>query len=161
MWIDESDTTQLAQRLRVGPRELLEYIGGPWQVVDRTDERAIERPGTLFVGRAGPSVAILLSDAADPTILVGVAVGEWQGVWPLLWTIGEPTVALTTPPRDAESEETDDLLDRLGRAVDAAAAAKRPSLVICRYCGALVAPEHALGDDTCHACGTSVLGVVF
>ena len=53
MWIDESDTTQLSQRLRVGPRELLESIGGPWQVVERFSEHEMERPGTLFVGHVG------------------------------------------------------------------------------------------------------------
>ena len=52
-------------------------------------------------------------------------------------------------------------LGRLADAVDDAFAAKRPSLVICRYCGALVAPEHALDDDICHGCGTRFLGVVY
>ena len=75
MWIDESDTTQLSQRLRVGPRELLEAIGGPWQIVERFPEHEMERPGTLFVGRAGPSVGILVTDDASPGVSVGMAGG--------------------------------------------------------------------------------------
>ncbi len=161
MWIDDSDTTQLAQRLRVGPRELLEHIGGPWHVVERSPEHEISLPGTLFVGRAGPSVAILVGDDAAPEIRVGVASGEWRGPWPLVWSLAEPIRLLVTPTPDARSEETDALLDHLQEAVDAAASAKASSLVICRYCGALVAPEHALGEELCQACGTTVFGVVY
>lgn len=161
MWIDESDTTQLAQRLRVGPRELLEHIGGPWHVVDRTSEREREQPGTLFVGRAGPSVAILVSDARSPEIRVGVAVGEWAGPASLLWSLVTPTGTLATPERGSASEETDDLLARLRDLVDEAAQSKSGSLVVCRYCGALVAPEYALEDELCQACGTAVFGIVY
>ena len=46
-------------------------------------------------------------------------------------------------------------------AVDAAAQSKSPSLVICRYCGALVAPEFSLGEELCMGCGSSVFGVVY
>ena len=155
MWIDPSDTTQLAQRLRVGPRELLEHIGGPWQIAERSAEQEMEQPGTLFVGRAGPSVAILVSDEPSPSIRVGVAVGDWQGSWPLLWSLTAPITSLTTPEPRTPSGDTDDLLARLREAVDTAAAAKASTLVICRYCGALVAPEHALGDELCQTCGTS------
>jgi hypothetical protein len=161
MWIDESDTTQLSQRLRLGPRELLESIGGPWQVSERIPEREMERSGTLFVGRAGPSVAILVTDDPDPDVIVGVAVGEWQGVWPLLWSVTDETGVLTTPRRDAPSAEVDGFLADLRRAVDAAASAKAPTLVVCRYCGALVAPEFAVGEEVCQGCGTSVFGIVY
>jgi hypothetical protein len=161
MWIDESDTTQLSQRLRVGPRELLESIGGPWQVSERIPEREMERSGTLFVGRAGPSVAILVTDDPDPEVIVGVAVGQWQGAWPLLWSLTDETGALATPPRDARSADVDVFLDDLRQAVDEAAAAKAPTLVVCRYCGALLAPEHAVGEELCQGCGTSVFGIVY
>lgn len=161
MWIDESDTTQLSQRLRVGPRELLEAIGGPWQVVDRFAEHEMERPGTLFVGRAGPSVGILVTDDVSPEVSVGMAVGEWVGPHPLLWTIAAPVMHLSTPDPGAGAADTDLLLDELREAVDAAARAKAPSLVVCRYCGALVAPEHALGEELCIGCGSSVFGVVY
>lgn len=161
MWIDDSDTTQLAQRLRVGPRELLEHVGGPWRVVDRTPEREREQPGTLFVGRAGPSVAILVSDASSPEIRVGVAVGEWEGSASLLWSLVAPTGALTTPEPGSASGETDDLLARLRDLVDEAARAKSAALVVCRYCGALVAPEYAVDEELCQACGTAVFGIVF
>jgi hypothetical protein len=160
MWIDESDTTQLSQRLRVGPRELLEAVGGPWQVVERIPEHEMERPGTLFVGRAGPSVGILVADETSPDVTVGMAVGEWSGAYPLLWTIAAPIVHLRTPAAGTPDIQTDSLLDDLREAVDAAAAAKAPALVVCRYCGALVGPEFALGDELCMGCGTTVFGVV-
>lgn len=161
MWIDESDTTQLSQRLRVGPRELLEAIGGPWQIVERLSEHEMERPGTLFVGRAGPSVGILVTDDTSPQVTVGMAVGEWSGVHPLLWTIAAPVVHLSTPEPGAADVDTDHMLDDLRAAVDSAALAKAPALVVCRYCGALVAPEHALGEELCMGCGSSVFGVVY
>ena len=161
MWIDESDTTQLAQRLRVGPRELLEHIGGPWHVVERSSEQEMGQPGTLFVGRAGPSVAILVSDEPSPVVRVGVAVGDWQGSWPLLWSLTEPIGSFRTPERGTPSAATDELLIHLREAVDTAAAVKAPSLVVCRYCGTLVASEHALGEELCQRCGTSVFGISY
>jgi hypothetical protein len=160
MWIDESDTTQLSQRLRVGPRELLEAIGGPWHVVGRIPEHEMERPGTLFVGRAGPSVGILVTDDASPEVSVGMAVGEWVGADLLQWTLALPVVRLRTPAPGDHAADTDALLDDLRDAVDAAAAAKAHVLVVCRYCAALVAPERAFGDELCLACGSSVFGVV-
>jgi hypothetical protein len=161
MWIDGSDTTQLAQRLRLGPKELLETLGGPWQVVRRDTGDEILAPGTLFVGRAGPSVAILVSDDPSPLVEVGVARGAWINPGTLAWSLAEPVETLVTPERDAPSLLVDRFLAALGTAVDAAFAAKAPSLVTCRYCGSLVAPEHALREDTCHGCGTSVFGVVY
>lgn len=161
MWIDDSDTTQLSQRLHVGPRELLEAVGGPWQVVERFAEHEMERPGTLFVGRAGPSVGILVADDGSPDVSIGMAVGEWAGPHPLLWTIAPKVVRLRVPEPGAAAADTDRLLDDLRDAVDAAALAKAPSLVICRYCGALVAPEYSLGEELCMGCGASVFGVVY
>jgi ribosomal protein L32 len=55
----------------------------------------------------------------------------------------------------------DRFLVELREAVDAAAAAKAPTLVVCRYCGNLVAPEHAIDVSTCHGCGSSVFGIVY
>ena len=161
MRIDETDTSVLAQQLRVGPRELLETIGGPWHVCarDAVDERVV--PGTLFVGRAGPSVALLVGIGAEPGVQVGLARGSWLDPATLRWRVVEPSVTLTTPPVDAPSTDVDAFLTALGAAVEAAAEAKAAHLVTCRYCGALVAPEHALGDDTCQDCGTSVFGVLY
>ncbi len=161
MRIDETDTSVLAQQLRVGPRELLETVGGPWQVSarDAVDEHVL--PGTLFVGRAGPSVAVLVRTGAASEVQVGVARGSWLDPGTLRWQVAEPSTTLTAPPADALPAEVDAFLVDLGAAVDAAAEAKAPQLITCRYCGALVAPEHALGEDTCQGCGTSVFGVVY
>lgn len=161
VWIDETDTTQLSQRLRVGPRELLLAIGGPWHVAERFPEHESEQPGTLFVGRAGPSAGILVGEGPGVEVTVGKAVGEWQGAHPLLWTVIEPLVRVQLPDRDSPGAETDRLLEDLAEAVAAAVAAKRSALVVCRYCGQLVAPEHALDEDTCHACGSGVFGIVY
>ncbi len=155
------DVTQLAQRLRVGPGELTRAIGGPWHVAWRIPEREIERPGTLLVGRAGPSVALLVSDDADPLVTVGHAVGQWHGPATLQWSVDEVTEVLQTPSRDAPSGDVDGFLAALEEAVDAAFAETRSRLVLCRYCGSLVAPEHALSDDTCHGCGSQVHGIVY
>jgi hypothetical protein len=106
-------------------------------------------------------VGILVTDDPSPEVSVGMAVGEWAGVHPLLWTIAPPVVHLRTPEPRAAAADTDRLLEDLRAAVDEAAQAKAPSLVVCRYCGALVAPEHSLGDELCMACGTAVFGVVY
>jgi hypothetical protein len=161
MWIDETDTTQLAQRMRVGPLELAEAIGGPWHVVSRIDERESEEPGTLLVGRAGPIVAILVSDDVDPVVTVGHAVGHWPGPGTLQWSITDALASFDTPPAGAPSADVDRLLADLGAAVDAAFDRSRSTLVICRYCGGLVAPEHATGDELCSGCASSVFGIVF
>lgn len=161
MWVDDSDATQLSQRLHVGPRELVDAVGGPWFVVRRSSEEEIAEPGTLFVGRAGPSVAILVSDDPVPEVAAGQAVGTWPTPATLEWSLGEPAVRLRAVPPQAPDAEVVTFLERLGGAVDDAFAAKRPQLVICRYCGALVAPEHALGDEMCHGCGSRLLGIVY
>ena len=160
-WVDDTDATQLAQRLRVGPRELVEAIGGPWHVAERFPEHEMEQTGTLYVGRAGPSVGILVSDDVDPRVTVGLAAGEWQGPHPLLWTVLPPRRTLAVPPAGAPMRDTDDLLAELADAVEEAARAKAPTLVVCRYCARLVAPEHAFDEDRCHGCASRFLGVVY
>jgi hypothetical protein len=161
MWNDETDLTQLAQRLHVGPRELREAIGGPWLIVDRDPADEIARPGTLFIGRAGPSVAVLVGDEAVPDVTVGVATGEWPTPGQLVWSLVDPTRPVRSPAAHASDDEVRDFLDAVGHAVDDAFDAKRPTLVVCRYCGDLVAPEHALDDRTCHGCGSAVRGIVY
>ena len=161
MWIDETDLTQMAQRLRVGPRELIEAIGGPWFVVRRSFEQEIALPGTLFVGRAGPSVAVLLSDDEVPSVRVGRAEGEWVDPGTLVWSVTEPVVVLASVGREASDAEVAVMLSALTHAIDHAYEAKRPQLVTCRYCGTLVAPEHAVSDDMCQGCGSRILGIVY
>lgn len=161
VWIDDSDATQLSQRLHVGPRELVDAIGGPWHVVQRPPEDESSAPGTLFVGRAGPSVAILVDDDPVPHVEVGTAQGRWSDPGTLEWSLAGPIVRLRAVPPHASDDEVSAVLELLGGAVDDAFAAKRSTLVICRYCGALVAPEHALGDQMCHGCGSRLLGIVY
>ena len=161
VWIDESDATQLSQRLHVGPRELVEAIGGPWHIARRSTEGEILAPGTLFVGRAGPSVAILVDDDPVPEVTVGSAEGAWPDPGTLEWAVGGTVVMLRAVAPQAPDADVAGFLERLGAAADEAFAAKRPSLVICRYCGDLVAPEHALGDEMCHGCGSRMLGIVY
>lgn len=161
MWGDETDLTQLAQRLHLGPGELREAIGGPWFIVDRDPADEISRPGTLFIGRAGPSVALLVSDGAVPEVTVGVATGEWATPGQLFWSLVEATSPVRSPAVHASDDEVRAFLDAVGSAVDDAFDARRSHLVICRYCGTLVAPEHALDDQTCQGCGSSVHGIVY
>jgi len=161
MWSDDTDLTQLSQRLRVGPRELIEAIGGPWFVVARSPLDEVARAGTLFVGRAGPSVGVLVDDQPVPEVLVGVAVGDWADPGTLVWSLAEPLARLVAVDAHASDVEVASMLERLRLAVDDAYEAKRPDLVICRYCGTLVAPEHALGEDMCHDCGSRILGIVY
>lgn len=160
MWVDETDLTQLAQRVRVGPGELLEAIGGPWFVMRRDESDEVLHPGTLFVGRAGPSVGILVDDG-DRWLRVGPSSGRWHGPAALRWAIVEPVVELAVPEAGADPAEVDDLVARLGKAVDAVAAEQSRRLVTCRYCGTMVAPEHALGEELCQACGSRVFGIVY
>jgi hypothetical protein len=155
------DITQLAARLRVGPRELTRAIGGPWTVARRIPEREMEHPGTLIVGRAGPAVALLVSDDVDPSIVVGRPVGEWPGPGTLEWSVDDVVAVLRSPPREAPSDVVDDFLAHLGEAVEEAFRAARPRLVLCRFCGCLVAPEHAFSEDCCHGCGSTVHDVVY
>lgn len=161
VWIDETDTTQLAQRLRVGPLELIQAIGGPWRVATRVPELEQEQPGTLFVGRTGPSVAVLVSDGTDPVVAVGTAAGHWQGPSTLQWTLGALVRTCEVPGRDAPSFEVDRLLELLRDAVDSAYLAALPTLVTCRYCGSVVAAALAEGDERCASCGSAIFGIVY
>ena len=129
--------------------------------MQRSPEDEISAPGTLFVGRAGPSVAVLVDDDPVPAVKVGRAEGTWRDPGTLEWAVGAPRARLRAATVHASDAEVATLLERLAAAVDDAFAAKRPSLVICRYCGALVAPEHALGDEMCHGCGTRLRGIVY
>lgn len=160
MWRDETDATQLAQRLRLGPRELIEAIGGPWHVAPRIDERESEAPGTLYVGRAGPSVGVLVAPGVDPEVAVGAVHGQWLGMTSLVWSVVGPVERLMTPARDAESVEVDEFLTDLGAAVEEAFAAARQRLVICRYCGSLVSPSFVAIEQTCMSCAKSIFGLV-
>lgn len=121
----------------------------------------MERPGTLLVGRAGPSVALLVSDDVDPVVVVGRAVGEWHGPATLTWSVDHVVAELQTPPREAAAGDVDAFLVRLADAVDAAFDAGRGSLVLCRYCGGLFAPEYVVYEDCCQACGSAVYGIVY
>lgn len=160
MWIDDTDLTQLAQRLRVGPRELIEAIGGPWRSALRPPDAEDGLPGTLFVGRAGPSTAILLEEAV-PRVIVGRAEGRWHGVTTLQWMLTHPSASIEVPATGAPSAEIDGFVSALGRSVEAAFADARSMLVLCRYCGTLVAPALCVGDELCSACGSRIFGIVY
>ena len=133
-------------------------IGGPWAVARRIAEREIERPGTLLLGRAGPSVALLVGDEVDPDVVVGRPVGTWPDPATLEWSVVDVEASLRVPHRDAPSAYVDDFLASLGDAVEAVFERVRPSLVICRYCGRIVASELALDDSACYACGAHAFG---
>lgn len=123
---------------------------------DELEGQAAGRPvSSLFVGRPGPSVALAI---AEGLVIVGPAAGTWVGVGFLRWHVGTPSAAISTPRTAGEQPA---FLSDLGQAVEAAAAAKAPSLVRCQYCRRLVAPEHAFDARTCHGCASSVLGVVY
>lgn len=141
MRLDASDATQLAARLRVGPREFARAAGAPWWVGLLAEEQGID--GTLFVGRTGPSVGVLVGPEA-------VTVGRVEGVgtepgdahWVLL-----DAEDLALPLDDAS-------LEALGRLVDAAARAQAPHLVWCRYCGGVYAKVFTSGDEACLDCAS-------
>ena len=160
MWIDDTDLTQLAQRLRVGPRELIEAIGGPWRSAWRLPEAEDGQPGTLFTGRAGPSVAILVEDAA-PRVIVGRAEGRWHGITTLQWVLTHACAEIEVPTVDASSAQVDEFVSTLGRAVEEAFADARPTLVLCRYCGSLMAPALCVGEELCSSCGSRIFGIVY
>lgn len=121
----------------------------------------MERPGTLLVGRAGPSVALLVSDDVDPVVVVGRAVGQWAGPGSLQWSVSDAHATLSTPARSTVGSDVDAFVEGLGDAVESVFQAARGRLVVCRYCGRLVGPEFALGDDCCYACGSDVYGIVY
>lgn len=144
--------------LGVDVQQLLREAGGPWEAIEQRrhcDDADPDVPrdphrGWLFVGRGGPSVAIRV-EPSTRAVTVGPAIGSWEGVASLRWRVGEPRTVLAPAT----------FLDQLRSAVDAAAATKAPTLIVCRYCGALTAPEHALNAETCHACGSVIFGVVY
>lgn len=160
-WVDDSDVSQLAQRIRVGPQELVRAIGGPWHVAWRVPEDEVQAPGTLYIGRVGPTVAILLSNDVDPTLRIGAARGQWVGPATLQWRIGSESSSVTTPPAAAEAAAVDSFLAGLRQLVDAAFAASCSTLVLCRYCGVQVGPAHAMGDERCAGCAARLFGITY
>ena len=150
------DEVALARALGCEASDLLRAVGGPWQRVRLGDEPGPTR--IAFVGRAGPSVMIVV-DLAGGGVEVGAVAGEWIDPGTLRHRMQAPIASVWWPPDDPA--EMGVWLDALGRAVDAAFAAKAPALRICRYCGGVFAPEHLLREDECHGCGSLVDGVVY
>lgn len=149
--------------------DVLRALGGPWYEDSEfaRDLRWRHDTGLLedldlevythqFVGRAGPSV-VLRINGQSRRLLVGMAVGHWDGPGALVWEAAEPTHPLDMP----EAGECERFLRAVGVAVDEAARAKAPTLVTCRYCGEVIAPEHALNQDTCYGCGSGLHGIVY
>lgn len=150
------DEVALAQALGCAVTDLLPAIGGPWQAVRLGDEhRATE---VAFVGRAGPSVLIVV-DLPSGRVEVGAVVGEWIDPGTLRHRLDAPIASLHRPAGDPA--QMSGWLDELRRTVDAAYETKAPTLRICRYCAGVFAPEHLFGEDECHACGSLVHGVVY
>ena len=73
-WIDGTDLTQLAQRLRVGPRELIEAIGGPWRSAWRLPDAEDGMPGTLFVTKRTTTIASIIK----PIMPVDITSLPWR-----------------------------------------------------------------------------------
>lgn len=149
--LEEVAVLQLADLLGSNSNQMITSLGGPWGQALFAD--ADEKPNaSLFVGRAGSSVGILV-DPAGKTIHVGTAQGEWSGVADLVWRISEPdsTFPLDTPVTDPDFVQ----------AVDDAFEAKRASLCICRTCGRITPPEWAFGTATCMACSSKYFGVIY
>jgi len=148
-----SGLERLAFELNLDIRELVELIGGPWDVIHdpSAPERETRLPGFVVIGRVGPSVVIQVFEGR---IRVGRAKGEWIGPDPLVWDMTNP---ITTIPRD-------DLQGRRAdcrTAVEVAFKSKRRSLRVCRYCGELLAPELMFGKDQCYGCASQYSGVMY
>lgn len=165
------DDVQLARLLGFEEIEFLRVAGGPWYQAQYDGERTghyfghydAERPGgrggLLFVGRAGPSVALLVEiGTAGKSLTAGPAKGSWQGVYSLSWRVDEPHTVLQVPFDPMSNPE---FVDRLRTAVDRAAAIRTPLLRVCRYCGTLKAPELSFDADTCYGCASAIHGVVY
>lgn len=127
---------------------LVQELGGPWQALEQSSTAA---NAPQFLGRAGPSVLIEFDDEADE-IRVRQAAGEWLDPGTIHWSAQEPQSSL---PLRALA------LDELARVIDLAAQAKASTLVTCRFCGDLVAPEFAFGYESCSGCASSYFGVLF
>lgn len=122
------------------------------------DDADLEVYAHQFLGRVGPSV-VLRINGESRRVLVGMATGHWNGPGALVWKAVEPTTL--DLPVNGEAGELERFLRAVGAAVDEAARAKAPVLVTCRYCGAAIAPEHALNQDTCYGCGSELHGIVY
>jgi hypothetical protein len=149
----EESLRELARNLNLDPRELLGFIGGPWDMaVDpSTFGSASNLPGFVFVGRAGPSVLI---HTHDGQVCIGQAQGEWHDPGSLIWGVADPIVTIPLAELDGRMTE-------FGGAVEAAYEAKRHLMNICRYCGQLYASEYMFDADTCSGCAGQIMGVMF
>ena len=143
MRLDASDATQLAARLRLGPQEFARAAGAPWWTSLLAEEQGLA--GTLFVGRTGPSVGIVIDERT-------MHVGRVEGVPD---AGGDPRWVLLDAER-IELPLDDDSLAALGRLVDAAASAQAPHLVWCRYCGSVLARVFTDGEGACLDCAVEV-----
>lgn len=168
-----SDLAKLALLLGADSLDVLRALGGRWYedsgfardlpwgrdlgMVD--GDADLEVYTHQFLGRVGPSV-VLRINGKSRKVLVGLATGHWDGPGALVWKAAEPTRTLDIPV-GGEAGELERFLRAVGAAVDEAARVKAPTLVTCRYCGAVIAPEHALNQDTCYGCGSELHGIVY
>ena len=144
------DNAKFAELLGIPEMVLIEQIGGPWYQLDFRDfEGSITEP--LFIGRAGNS-ALVAIDLGTEQLTVGQAIGTWHGPGTLLFHVEEPKAVV--PMIGA-------WLEQLATTVDAACEAKRDSLTICRFCGEVVGPEMAFGEECCSGCASTYLGIIF
>lgn len=143
-------TERLAEFWGVTTNEVAARLGGPWH--GGLYVHTLNPDAEFFIGREGPSVALLIDPAAR-RLRIGQAVGHWDGPAQLLWDVSIPHADfdLTTPITDPD----------LGRAVEAAVAAKKPLLRTCQSCGVLVGPEWSFDDESCMDCATHKHGVVY
>ena len=76
------------------------------------------------------------------------------------WTAGAygPTASSRLWKRVASARISD---GRLRSLVESAIIARKAEFRICRSCKQSVPPEHRHGDDLCHACASTDLGIVY
>lgn len=152
---------ELADVLGIDPAALRTAAGEPWTTYERSRSEWSEDTGgeddssPVFLGPTTAPVALAVQGRF---VIVGPAVGQWDGPGSLVWDVGAPSVSITRPSTLAEHPT---FLNHLKDAVDKAAAHQERKLVRCQYCGALVPPEHAFNAHTCFRCASRVLGIVF
>lgn len=103
---------------------------------------------------------VLRIDRPGRRAIVGMAAGRWAGPARLVWEAAPPVRTLDIPVNRGPAESVR-FLRQAGATVDVVALAKAPTLVTCRYCGAVIAPEQALDQVTCYGCGSDVRGIVY
>lgn len=105
-----SDLAKLALLLGADPLDVLSAFGGPWYEDSRfardlpwghdpgmlDDDDHLEGYTRQFVGRVGPSVVLPINGESH-RLLVGKAVGRWDGPGALVWDAAEPTHTSTCP----------------------------------------------------------------